>query len=328
MKLSQIHLYSRVLLSALGVAGMLGVPAAQASSYPETVLADNPIAYYRFEDPVDSTTAQDSSALGGYPGILTYDALNAWPKLGQPGLGSNSVSFHLYTDQAGAAQTSFISVPYNPDLNRPGPFTAEGWVRPTSIGGANDWRSPIGNFGGWGDSTGWFFYQSPGDGGASSWVWVQKGGGIWVGGVPVRKNQWDHLVASFDGTTVTIYVNGVNSGSANASSAVPNSNRPFCIGQRADNACFFDGNVDEVAIYTNALSEAQIQLHYAVGLTNFYSGPIGAFVTQDPVPATNYAGRQVSFVVGADGSAPLSYQWYKGSTALADQTNDTLKFAC
>jgi hypothetical protein len=163
-------------------------------------------------------------------------------------LGSNSVSFHLYSDQGGAAQTSYISVPYVPELNATGPFTAEGWARPTSVGLANDWRSPIGNFGGWGDSSGWFFYQSPGDPGPSSWIWVQKGGAVWLGGVPVRKNQWDHLVASFDGTTVTFYVNGVKSGSGDASTALPNSGRPFCIGQRADDTCYFDGNVDEVAI--------------------------------------------------------------------------------
>lgn len=157
---------------------------------------------------------------------------------------------------------------------------------------------------------------------------MQKGGGIWVGGVPIRKNQWDHLVASFDGTTVTFYVNGVNNGSANASTAAPNSNTAFCIGQRADNYGFFDSNVDEVAIYTNALSAAQIQLHYQVGLTNFYSSPIGAYVTADPTPATSYAGRQVSFLVGADGTAPLAYQWYKGAAPIVGATTDTLSFNC
>nr|MBP9903885.1 hypothetical protein [Verrucomicrobiota bacterium] len=326
MKLFQIPPPPRVALTIFAATGLLGIPAASAASYPATVLADGPVAYYRLEDPTGTGTAIDSSTSGAYPGTITFDDYAAWPKLEQPGVGSNSVSFHPYTDGGGFAQKSYISVPYTTDLNQPGPFTAEAWVRPLSAGAAGDWRSPVGNFGGWGDASGWFFYQSPGP--DSTWIWVQKGGGIWVGGVPIRKNQWDHLVASSDGTTVTFYVNGVNSGSAEASTAAPNSGTAFCIGQRADSYGYFDGNVDEVAIYTNALSVAQIQLHYQVGLTNFYNGPIKAYITQDPSPATNYAGRSVSFLVGADGTSPLSYQWYKGNSPIADATNDTLTFNC
>ena len=262
---------------------LLSVGMVNAASYPETVLSDGPVAYYRFEDPTNSTTIFDSSASGAYGGAITFDDYAAWPKLGQPGVGSNSISFHVMAEQT---QKPYVSVPYTADLNQTGPFTVECWARATSFGGPDEWRSPVGNFGGWGDASGWFFYQSPGSG--SSWIWVQKGGGIWVGQVPVRKNQWDYLAAVFDGTTVTFYINGEARGSANASTATPNTGRPFCIGQRADNTCYFDGNVDEVAIYTNALSVDRIQLHYSVGLTNFYNGPIAVYITQDPAPVTQF----------------------------------------
>jgi len=316
----------RIALSLLAAAELLAVSAANASSYSATVLADNPVAYYRFEDEAGANMAVDSSASGLNPGIVNADAYALFPKLGQPGVGSNSISFHLYTGDNGLAQQSWVSVPYVAEMNPSGPFTLEAWVRPTSLGGANDWRSPVGCFSGWGVTpyAGWFFYQSP----SATWIWVEQGGGVWVGGVPVRKNQWDHLAASFDGTTVRFFVNGVFSGSGNAAGSPPNAINAFCIGQRGDGACFFDGNVDEVAIYTNALTTNQIQLHYQVGLTNFYSGPIKAYITQDPAPATNYAGRQVTFVVGADGTAPLSYQWYRGTTLLSGQTTDTLTFNC
>ena len=314
----------RTALPFLAALVLLGVPAANAVSYPDTIKADNPIAYYRMEDPIVSSTVADSSASGAYTAYATYDDSGTWPLFGQPGVGSNSVSLHL----AGQATMPYISVPYIADLNPTGPFTLEAWVRPTSLGAAGDWRSPVGCFSGWGVTpyAGWFFYQSPAPG--ASWVWVEQGGGIWVGSVPVRKNKWDHLVASFDGTTVNFWVNGVWSGSANAAGSPVNANSPFCIGQRGDSACFFDGNVDEVAIYTTALSTNQIQLHYQVGLTNFYNGPIPAAVTQDPAAATNYAGRAVHFEVTADGTAPLSFQWYKGTTPIAGATTDTYDFTC
>ena len=313
----------RTVLPLLAALGVLGVPTVNAVSYPDTIKADNPIAYYRMEDPVASTAIADSSASGAYTAYATTDDTGVWPLFGQPGVGSNSVSLHL----AGQAQKPYISVPYTPDLNPTGPFTLEAWVRATSLGGAGDWRSPVGCFSGWGVSpyAGWFFYQSP-DG---SWIWVEQGGGVWVSdGVKVAKNQWQHLVASFDGTTVTFYVNGVNHGTGNAANSPANAINAFCIGQRGDNACFFDGNVDEVALYTTALSQAQVQLHYQVGLTNFYNGPIPAAITQDPVPATSYAGRSVHFEVTADGTAPLSYQWYKGNTPIIGATSDTYDFTC
>ena len=330
MKSPQTQFSHRLFLSLLAASGLLGSLVVEAASYPETVLADKPVAYYRLEDPTGSSSLIDNSAGGAYSAMLTFDDYAAWPKLQQPGVGSNSLSFHPYLDAGGVSQRSYASVAYTPDLNPTGPFTIEAWARPTSVVKGDNWRSPVGCFSGWGGNpaaAGWFFYQSPAEP-TSTWIWVEKGGGVWVGGVPIRKNQWDHLVASFDGTTVTFYVNGVNGGSSAAADAAVNAQNPFCIGQRGDDNCFFDGNVDEVALYTNALSAAQIQLHYAVGLTNFYNGPIGAYINQDPGPATNYAGRSVSFVVGADGTAPLSYQWYKGNTPLVGETTDTLTFDC
>ena len=90
----------------------------------------------------------------------------------------------------------------------------------------------------------------------------------------------------------------------------------------------FDGNVDEVAIYTNALTADQIKLHYAVGVTNFSIPPVAAYVVSDPAPASAYAGRPATFSVDADGTIPLSYQWYKGITPLDGATSDVLSFTC
>lgn len=148
---------------------LLAVAAADAASYSATVLADQPAVYYRLEDPVGSPVITNAADPYGYQATVLPDGYAAWPKFERPGIGSNSVSFHLYTPEGGTAQESHIELPYAPELNTAGPFTAECWVRPTSWGtGPNDWRCPVGNFGGWGDASGWHFYQSPAVGGASS----------------------------------------------------------------------------------------------------------------------------------------------------------------
>jgi hypothetical protein len=317
--------YRRFLPCAVAI-GALAVPAAKADSYSATVLADNPAAYYRFEEQAGEVMAKDSSASGAYGGALMFDNFAYYPKLGEVGIQTNSARFHPFMAD-GVLQKSYIEVPYAPELNATGAFSVEAWARSTSFPPAGVWRSPVCNFGGWGDSSGWHFYQSPAAP-DSTWIWVQKGGGIWLGGVPVTKGKWDYLAAIYDGKTVTFYVNGVSSGSSDASTALPNSGQPFCIGGDPAGNWWFDGNVDEVAIYTNALTVAQLQKHYEVGRTNFDTRAIPAAVLEDPVSATAYAGHEVTFVAGADGTAPLAFQWYKGTAAIAGATTDTLMFTC
>ncbi|HVV71453.1 MAG TPA: LamG-like jellyroll fold domain-containing protein [Verrucomicrobiae bacterium] len=324
LRLRSLH---RWVLPAAACLGLFSSVAAIAASYPDTILADQPVAYYRLEDPVFSTAITDSSASGMYVGQAYYDSLGAYPKFQQPGIGSNSVSFHLYTD-SGVKQNSHIEIPYTPDLNQPGPFTIECWVRPASWG--SDYRCPVGNFGGWASSPvqGWHFYQTPGVGATSTWIWVQKGGNIWLGSTAVTKNKWDYLAAVYDGTNVTFYVNSVADGTFKDTEPAFNTGQPLTIGGNPAGGWYFDGNVDEVAYYTNALSVEQLQTHFAVGLTNFYNGPVPASVVADPVDTTNYAGRTATFGVTADGTAPLSYQWFKGNTLIAGATADTLQFTC
>lgn len=302
------------------------VPNAWADNYHDTILADGPVAYYRLEEANPAFTIENSVDPNAFAGNVNFDELGLWPKFAQPGIGSNSVSFHLYTE-GGTRMKSNIDIPYAPELNPEGPYSVECWAKAASVAtDGNDWRSPLSNFGGWGDNPakGWHIYQSPAVGGSATWLWVQKGGGIWIGGVPITKNKWDYLAAVFDGTTVNFYVNGVLGGTADASTALPNSFQPLGIGGGPAGNWYFDGSVDEVAIYNKALTVDQLQKHYAVGLTNFYSGPLPASITTEPVGTETYAGRAASFVVGADGTAPLSYQWYKGNTAIPGATSDTL----
>jgi len=309
-------------LPFLAAIALFALPSANAASYPDTVLADNPIAYYRFEDPTNATTVIDSSASGANPGTINFDNSGAWPQLGQPGLASNSIAFHLYTDAYGA-ETSYVSVPYNPDLNPPGPFTTECWARVTSWGSGN--RCFLSSFQNY--NAGWWFRQEAGT--TPRWLYVHNGGGIYMAAGYITKNEWTHLVVTYDGTTVYFYANGTNMWSSTGTIPVPNATGPLCIGgDPAIGDGFFDGNMDEVAIYTNALTASQIQLHYAVGITNFAVPPIAAYVVTDPAPTSAYAGRTATFSVNADGTTPLFYQWYKGNTLIPGATGDILSFTC
>jgi hypothetical protein len=68
--------------------------------------------------------------------------------------------------------------------------------------------------------------------------------------------EWHHLAATFDGTTVTWYGDGLLTGSADVDNV--NTSGEIRMGRRQDNENFFPGSVDEVRIYDRALSEGEI----------------------------------------------------------------------
>lgn len=55
--------------------------------------------------------------------------------------------------------------------------------------------------------------------------------------------------------------------------------------------------------------------------------PATITITTQPANATVTAGQSASFRIVATGTAPFSYQWFKGSVAIAGATSDTLTFA-
>jgi hypothetical protein len=308
------------LMVAFSVAiALSGAAGATAGTYSDTVLADNPIAYYRFEELLGATVVLDSSVSGAYSGTYFFDDSGNYPELGAPGIDTNSVLFHLYPGASGSPRAE---IPFSPDLNPAGPFSVEVWLRPTSAP-AGVTRCPLSSWGNGNAYDGWFIYQVGG-----YWIWIQRVGDIWLQAPGATALQWSHLVGSFDGTNTSFYVNGQFQAQALATNAAPNSSEPLYIGCRDVFDYPFDGNVDEVAIYTNALTPSQILTHYQVGLTNIRAPLVGPTITADPASTTAYAGHSVNFQAGADGTPPLSYQWFRNSAPIGGATNDTLNFTC
>ncbi|MGB2863957.1 MAG: LamG-like jellyroll fold domain-containing protein, partial [Sedimentisphaerales bacterium] len=72
------------------------------------------------------------------------------------------------------------------------------------------------------------------------------------------KNEWVHLAWTFDGTDLTLYVNGVDEVGPKPFSIGPNVDAPVLIGVNFDGGRVFHGSLDEVRIYSHALSESEI----------------------------------------------------------------------
>jgi hypothetical protein len=292
------------------VSGMLLVAAASSAQadYASTLLSHSPVAYWRFDETVSSPApyvlansgtvgnAGDAYALITVTNGVTGKVGNAI-RLINPKTGGNKATAHAETR---------ADVFWNKGLNSPN-FTVEFWAQPSAhVFDASSYDGtgacPISNFNPNnypGGRVGWIFYLVP----TGKWNFrLGLTSGYAVNLLATNGNAtagtWQHIAATYDGSTVRLYANGVQIGSVASSAAltgwVPNTGSFLRFGaaplsgdeqpttsdgiymppfnQNANGSTSgnrgFDGLLDEVAIYTNALPASTIAAHYDAATTN------------------------------------------------------------
>lgn len=295
---------------------LLTVSVVHGADYSAAVLADGPLAYYRFNDDLSRNPINRNVGSLGAAGNATND-LPAGVVHPFPGAivgdGNRSVFFDFSTR---------TEIPWNAALNPTNiqPFTVEAWFYPASdqINGGqcpiNNRYAPSGA-----DRQGWVFFQrapnldysgKPGFEGVGWNCRMYRGSGgssglDVVSQVPYEVGQWTHVVVVYDpvdpatNATLTIYVNGVaantNIWTGGASGTDPgyvantddHADAPaaLSIGNYNNTAGTslnpYFGAVDEFALYANKLSSAQILAHYQNGTNTNRSTPYDVLIKSD-----------------------------------------------
>lgn len=82
-----------------------------------------------------------------------------------------------------------------------------------------------------------------------------------ISGCNIPANEWSHVVYSYDSSHVAVYINGTQCGYITTpSGALDSSSSNIRIGQRADGSNrAFDGIIDEIRIYNNALTAQEVE---------------------------------------------------------------------
>lgn len=218
-------------------------------SYSSTVLADNPIRYYRLSE-TSGTTATDSGSQAQNGTINAGVTLKAVPVI-------------LYdSDMAmtfNGSSTSYISLPTTGLPSGSQPWTIEGWVRfsatPSSFTTIVAFGSKAGNL----EQANIMAMND------MSVLLTAYFGDIQSPPGTMQLNAPNHIVGTYDGTSTRLYVNGQFVAgpvpyALNVTLAwayIGASNSPL--------TNFITGDIDEVAIYNTALSPTRIQAHYAAG---------------------------------------------------------------
>ena len=144
-------------------------------------------------------------------------------------------------------------------------MTLEAWVSPSTVSSA--WRDVIYK----GNDNYYLEGTSPTSG--------QPAAGGTFSGSPIygttalTANTWTHLAATYDGTTMRLYVNGVQVASQAQTGAIATSTNPLQIGGDSIYGQYFAGTIDEVRVYNVALTAAQIQSDTNTPLGNIPTAP-------------------------------------------------------
>ena len=247
----------RVGVIALAVSLCLLVSAVTAGgtqpyeTYESTVAADGPVAQFRFDDAVGSSTIADS--------VGSYTASNDGIVLGGEGPFGGSRSGSLGGE-------AYAALPSDP-LAGASTFTVEGWV---DWAGGSASKQPVFALG---SSSSNYMYLTPASALTSHMmlfeIHTSGGSDVQVVAPKMAANVWRYLtVTETSEGTLTLYVDGEQLRQSTGVSLFPSSlgSAPDAyLGRSVGGEVLFGGLLSNVAFYTKALSASQVMAHYDAG---------------------------------------------------------------
>ena len=295
-----------------------------AGSWTEAVMKRNPLAFFRFDDTINSSagylddkgnpvTGFVTDFAGGHTGYY-YDVYETDVVDGAIAQDSSkAIRFNGY---------SYVGTRLQLNNMAKSGFTTMGWVRRDSDLGSFTTRAG-------------YFGQNDlnefGDGNDTETIecWCAGIGNIKVKHGFVDK-RWSMIALTYDGSTLILYINGKEVGTKTGTlSASAGTGYYFNVGgggifnNPETNMDYFMGDIDEIAMFDTCMTADDIQEFYFKG---FYGPGSAPEITIQPTDVESYENPDATWTmfVTAGGTSPLSYQWYKDGTVIEDATSDTL----
>ena len=221
-----------------------------------------------------SESILESVRLVYFNGLVLYFPFSANAN-DQSGMGNNGVvhGATLTSDRFGAPERAYqfdgiddyIDCGQPPSLDFTGPFTIAAWINPLDLEGyGSKYRTIVGKWKDW----------NPGDVdlrqytfgfGHGGYVHLGIGaGGPWdavMSAEPLTTGVWTHIAGVYDGSSLKVYINGVEQGSKSTSLAMVSQPVPVQLGAANCGGWgqeFFQGKMSDVRMYNRALASNEI----------------------------------------------------------------------
>ncbi len=287
------------------------------SLYANQVAVDGPAAYWRLGEQA-GTSAYNAMDVTAHTGTYSNVALRQM---------DTPISNDIDTAASFTHGSARVAVPYSSELNPAGSFTVEAWAR--ADGGQNSYRSVITSRNTAGGSHGFILYANNNNrwsfwnGAGASTDWHK------IDGPQVALGEWVHLVGTYNAATQvnSFYVDGMLVGSASGVNYVPNTANDWFIGMGGNGGTEFpfNGLIDEVAVFGQALTAGAVQRHYLVANTGAevirWDGGGTGMLWSTPDnwdPAGSPAGKIVVFDnTGSSGTAGAATNTVDANTTVA-----------
>jgi Concanavalin A-like lectin/glucanases superfamily len=259
------------LVAAAALLALVAVPAAQSARKTRP-----PATTPTTTCPTSSSSYK--SAVTGTPGLVSYwrlDESSGTTACDTKGLNKGTYQSGDTLGQGGAlsgdankavalnGSTGSVDVPSSASLNPSGQLSIEAWARPNATNvsqtvARKDQQYLLRLSG----QTVTFRIWSGGT------LTELTTGNVLTAGV------YQHLVATYDGSQMSVYLNGKQVASRALSGAIGQSSNRLYLGQ-SGSYDYFGGRLDEVAIYNQAMTAAAVQNHYTLGTGSTSAPPSG-----------------------------------------------------
>lgn len=238
----------------------------------------------------------------GSPSASTFDGPNEWRDLcnrnratlmtnspvptlgasvGRPG-GQGAANWDAGSNQRG------FKVRSNVGMNTTA-FTIAAWVRTVNAGRRQSY---------YGDSVAWFETTV-----TNTWRYQLASGPTASSSFQLTANRWHHLVATYDGTTMRFYADGVLKASISITTSIPNSislTNDLMIGNRNDQTRW-EGQIDDVRVWSRMLGGGEVEAlyqdskrGYPLTLNYLYQ----RFYATNPDATAEYDGAEITVTAG------------------------------
>jgi len=218
-----------------------------SAAYVELVEGAAPQSYWRFDEASGSTAAdhQMGAHEGTYAGGRT---------LGAAGVFGDNTAVEL------DGQTGAVIIGDDLNFTLTNPFTIEAWIcrAPTT---PDKYRRIVDKLELEPAKNGYALEIHEPDGELSFQRW-RANASDFVSTILVNDGSYHHVVGVFDGSASVLYVDGVKRATVVATKDLLDGEAKVVVGNNEDRTNGFLGVIDEVAVYAQALTGTEIQLHY------------------------------------------------------------------